>query len=167
MQAVDPRDGGAAPGAVARCDKALFDVLQLFANEGITAGIRRAFVVYLASHNRPGHELLFPTLRDVRRVFEYSFTGMTTEPVELEALLAARAWMVRELQQGLTMDERSFLLSLVAAMPDWKLLSLSHRERLPGLRWKLRNLERWRKSDARKFAEQFVKRARLYDLNFG
>jgi Nucleotidyl transferase AbiEii toxin, Type IV TA system len=30
----------------------LFDVLQLFAHEGITAGVRRAFVVYLASHNR-------------------------------------------------------------------------------------------------------------------
>ena len=27
----------------------LFDVMQLFAHEGITAGIRRAFVVYLAS----------------------------------------------------------------------------------------------------------------------
>ncbi len=33
----------------------LFDVMQLFANEGITPGIRRAFVVYLASHNRPVH----------------------------------------------------------------------------------------------------------------
>jgi len=31
----------------------LFDVMQLFAHEGTTAGIRRAFVVYLASHNRP------------------------------------------------------------------------------------------------------------------
>ena len=31
----------------------LFDVLQLFAHEGITEGIRRAFVIYLASHNRP------------------------------------------------------------------------------------------------------------------
>ena len=29
----------------------LFDVLQLFKHEGITNGIRRAFVVYLASHN--------------------------------------------------------------------------------------------------------------------
>jgi hypothetical protein len=34
----------------------LFDVMQLFAHEGITAGIRRAFVVYLASHNRPDYE---------------------------------------------------------------------------------------------------------------
>jgi predicted nucleotidyltransferase component of viral defense system len=28
----------------------LFDVMQLFAHEGIAAGIRRAFVIYLASH---------------------------------------------------------------------------------------------------------------------
>ena len=44
---------------------------------------------------------------------------MTTEPVELEALLAARERMVRDLQQGLTADERRFLLSLVAAKPEW------------------------------------------------
>lgn len=35
----------------------LFDVMQLFAHEGITSDIRRAFVVYLASHNRPIHEV--------------------------------------------------------------------------------------------------------------
>ena len=29
-----------------------FDVMQLFAHEGITSAVRRAFVVYLASHNR-------------------------------------------------------------------------------------------------------------------
>ena len=84
----------------------LFDVMQLFAHEGITAGIRRAFVVYLASHNRPVHEVLFPSLRDIRQEFEHNFAGMTVEPVELDALLAARERMVRELQQGLTADER-------------------------------------------------------------
>jgi predicted nucleotidyltransferase component of viral defense system len=94
----------------------LFDVLQLFAHEGITAGIRRAFVIYLASHNRPVHEV--------------------------------------ELQQGLSADERRFLLSLVAAEPEWALLDVPHLEQLPGLRWKLQNLERLRKANARKFAEQ-------------
>jgi hypothetical protein len=68
----------------------LFDILQLFAHEGITAGVRRAFVVYLASHNRPVHEVLFPLLRDIRQEFEHNFTGMTAEPVELDALLSAR-----------------------------------------------------------------------------
>jgi predicted nucleotidyltransferase component of viral defense system len=132
----------------------LFDVLQLFAHEGITAGIRRAFVVYLASHNRPVHEVLFPSLRDIRQEFGHNFAGMTDEPVELDALLAARERMVRELQQGLTADERRFLLSLVAAEPEWKLLEVPHLEQLPGLRWKLQNLERLRKADTRKFAEQ-------------
>lgn len=132
----------------------LFDVMQLFAHEGITAGIRRAFVVYLASHNRPVHEVLFPSLRDIRHELEHNFVGMTAEPVELDALLAAREQMMRELQQGLTEDERRFLLSLVTAEPEWALLDIPHVEKLPGVRWKLQNLERLRKANARKFAEQ-------------
>ena len=140
----------------------LFDVMQLFAHEGITAGIRRAFVVYLASHNRPVHEVLFPSLRDIRQDFEHNFAGMTVEPVELDTLLAARERMVHELQQGLTADERRFLMSLVAAEPEWKLLSVPHLEQLPGLRWKLQNLARLQKSDAGKFAEQSDTLARLF-----
>lgn len=132
----------------------LFDVLQLFAHEGITAGIRRAFVVYLASHNRPVHEVLFPSLRDIRQEFEHNFTGMTAKPVDLDALLTARVRMMRELQEGLSADERRFLLSLVAAEPEWSLLGVPHLEQLPGPRWKLQNLERLRKTNARKFAEQ-------------
>jgi predicted nucleotidyltransferase component of viral defense system len=139
----------------------LFDVMQLFAHEGITPGIRRAFVVYLASHNRPVHEVLFPTLRDIRQEFENNFAGMTVEPVALDALLAARKRMVRELQQGLTAGERRFLLSLVAAQPKWTLLHVPHLAELPGLRWKLQNLERLRKADPRKFSEQTDALARL------
>ncbi len=141
----------------------LFDVMQLFAHEGITADIRRAFVVYLASHNRPTHEVLFPQLRDVHQEFEQNFAGMTAEPVELDALLAARERMLRELQQGLTTDERQFLLSLVAAKPEWSLLGVPHLEQLPGLKWKLQNLEKLRKSNAGKFAEQAHALARRFD----
>ena len=135
--------------------------MQLFAHEGITSDIRRAFVVYLASHNRPVHEVLFPMLRDIRQEFENNFAGMTVEPVELDALLAAREQMVRELQQGMTADERRFLLSLVAAEPEWNLLDVPHVQQLPGVRWKLQNLERLRKADARKFADQSNALARL------
>ena len=78
----------------------LFDVMQLFAHEGITPGIRRAFVVYLASSNRPVHEVLFAPLRDIRHDFDHTFQGMTAEPVPLEALLAVRERLVREIQQG-------------------------------------------------------------------
>ncbi|WP_203218735.1 hypothetical protein [Bradyrhizobium campsiandrae] len=108
------------------------------------------------------HEVLFPSLRDIRQDFEHNFAGMTAEPVELDALLAARERMMRELQQGLSADERRFLLSLVAAAPEWSLLGVPHLEQLPGLRWKLQNLERLRKTNARKFAEQSDALARLF-----
>ncbi|MGO9994377.1 MAG: nucleotidyl transferase AbiEii/AbiGii toxin family protein [Steroidobacteraceae bacterium] len=132
----------------------LFDVMLLFAHEGITPGIRRAFVVYLASSNRPIHEVLFPPLRNVQHDYEHNFQGMTAEPVPLDALLAARERMVRELQQGLDDNERRFLLSLVAGAPDWSLLNIAHLEHLPGIRWKLHNLAHLQKSNAKKFAEQ-------------
>src|SRR5579885_2650052 len=139
----------------------LFDVMQLFAHEGITAGIRRAFVVYLASHDRPVHEVLFPSLRDIRQEFEHNFAGMTAEPVELDALLAARERMMRELQHGLTGAERRFLLSIVVAEPEWTLLGVRHLEQLPSLKWKLQNLEKLRKANAKKFGEQADTLARL------
>lgn len=132
----------------------LFDVMQLFTHEGITPGIRRAFVVYLASSNRPVHEVLFPPLRDIRHDYEFNFQGMTGEPVSLDALVAARERMARELQQGLDDNERRFLLSLVAGTPDWSLLGIAHLEHLPGIRWKLHNLAQLQKSNAKKFAEQ-------------
>jgi predicted nucleotidyltransferase component of viral defense system len=132
----------------------LFDVMQLFAHEGITPGIRRAFVVYLASHNRPIHEVLFPTLRNIDREYEFNFKGMTTQPVELAALLAAREQMMHELQGGLDADERQFLLSLVSGWPEWSLLGIAHAEQLPGIRWKLHNLEQLEHKSPKKFAEQ-------------
>lgn len=132
----------------------LFDVMQLFAHEGITPGIRSAFVVYLASSNRPVHEVLFPPLRDIRHDFAHNFHGMTAEPVPLDALLAARERLVREIQQGLDDDERRFLLSLVAGAPEWALLGIDHLEHLPGVRWKLHNLTQLHTTNAAKFAEQ-------------
>lgn len=132
----------------------LFDVMQLFEHEGITPGIRRAFVAYLASHNRPVHEVLFPVLRDVRYDYDRNFVGMTNEPVSIDSLLAARDRLIRELQEGLDGQERQFLLSLVAGEPDWSLLDIPHLEQLPGIRWKLQNLSRLQDTDPARFAEQ-------------
>lgn len=132
----------------------LFDVMQLFAHEGITPGIRRAFVVYLACHNRPVHEVLFPALRDLRQDYERTFKGMTAETIELDELLAARVRLVEELPRALDADERAFLLSLVSNEPQWNLLDVDHLQELPVIRWKLRNLEQLAERSAARFAAQ-------------
>ena len=120
----------------------LFDVMELFAHGGITPEIRRAFVVYLASHNRTLHEVLFPTPKDIRLAYEGSFAGMTTEPVTMEALLETRDRLFQELPAALDANEREFLRTLVRVEPDWALLGIAHLEELPAIRWRLQNLEK-------------------------
>src|SRR5680860_108904 len=68
----------------------LFDMRDLLANEGIDDRLRRAFIVYLLSHDRPMHEVIAVRRKDISREYERGFAGMTREPVALEELLAAR-----------------------------------------------------------------------------
>ena len=132
----------------------LFDVMELFLHGGITPEIRRSFVVYLASHNRPIHEVLFPNLRDISSEYESTFKGMTTEPVELKALVSARERIIAELKAGLDAPEREFLLSLARNEPNWDLLGIEHLEQLPGIRWKLEDLGRLAKANPKKLKAQ-------------
>jgi hypothetical protein len=102
--------------------------MELFKHEGITPGIRRSFVVYLASHNRPVHEVLFPELRDIQMDYERNFIGMTSQPTELAELLETRDRMINELHAGLDANERRFLLSLVRAQPGMGVVGHSARK---------------------------------------
>ena len=129
----------------------LFDVMELFAHGGITDGIRRAFVVYLASHNRTIHEVLFPTPKDIRLAYEGSFAGMTAGPIALEPLLETRARLFRELPADLDANERQFLRTLVRADPDWSLLDIAHLQELPAIRWRLQNLREFSRTSPEKF----------------
>jgi predicted nucleotidyltransferase component of viral defense system len=141
----------------------LFDVLELFAHGGITPEIRRAFVVYLASHNRTIHEVLFPTPKDIQLAYEGSFFGMTTEPVTLQALLDTRERLFRELPAALDANEREFLRSLVRARPDWSVLGVPHLEELPAIRWRLQNLEQLSRNQPARFRAL----AEALDTKFG
>jgi predicted nucleotidyltransferase component of viral defense system len=134
----------------------LFDVHGLFQNEGITDDIRRAFVVFLASHDRPMSELLNPNRKDLKKVFDEQFSGMALEPVSLAVLEETREKLITRINADLTAAEREFLLSLKRLEPKWDLLGLPGIERLPGPQWKLYNL---RKMDPtkRKAAEEKLK----------
>jgi hypothetical protein len=120
----------------------LFDVKLLFENEGLTDGIRKAFIVYLISHDRPIVELLNPGLKDIKQVFENEFGGMTTDPVKLDDLLSVRTELIKQIKESLTEDEKKFLLSVKNMKPEWELLGLNGIKELPGIRWKLMNLQK-------------------------
>lgn len=50
-----------------------FDIRDLLANEGITEDLRRAFLVYLLSHNRPLFEVLSPRKKSLQAKYKSSF----------------------------------------------------------------------------------------------
>lgn len=132
----------------------LFDVLQMFASDGLSDAMVECFVIYLAGHNRPIHEVLFGNDKDIADEFHSAFVSMTTDPVSLDALLETRARLRAELPQRLSGEQRQFLKGLARAQPDWTLLQCPHAAELPALRWKLANLETFRKRRPRDFESQ-------------
>lgn len=122
----------------------LFDVWTMFESGGLSDDMVECFVVYLAGHNRPIHEVLFGNDKDIAPEFRNQFAGMTRDPVELDPLLAARARLREELPRRLSGRHRQFLTGLARAEPDWSLLRCEHAAELPALRWKLRNLATFR-----------------------
>lgn len=125
----------------------LFDVKLLLDDKGISPEIRRAFVVYLAEHNRPMSELLGPTLRDIKRLYREQFIGMTRVEVLLDDLVRVQRSLANTLVRALDDDEREFLLSMKRGEPEWHRLEIEHLAQLPGIQWKLINI---RKMDSAK-----------------
>jgi len=120
----------------------LFDIKMLLETTGITVAMRQAFVVYLASHSRPMHELLTPSLVDQESIFENEFKGMSRTEVTYRELEDARSSLIRILHKELTEDERLFLLSIKKGEPQWHRLPFDNLEQLPALRWKLINIKK-------------------------
>ncbi|BDB29254.1 nucleotidyl transferase AbiEii/AbiGii toxin family protein (plasmid) [Cupriavidus sp. P-10] len=132
----------------------LFDVWQLYESGGITDGMVECFVVYLAGHNRPTPEVLLGNDKDLAAEYDRAFVGMTELPCSLETLLEARARLRQELPRRLTAAQKQFLCGLARAVPDWFLLQCRHAAEMPALRWKLSNLETFRKRRPSDFSAQ-------------
>ena len=132
----------------------LFDVEHMIDRFGLPQEFVDCFVAYLSGHNRPIHEVLFASPKPLAEVFNSEFVGMTIDPVTLEQLETMQKKLLDTLPAALTADHRAFLLSLARAEPDWDRMPFAHLRDLPAVRWKLLNLGKLRKSNAKRFAQQ-------------
>ncbi len=132
----------------------LFDVKQLYENEGLTDDLFRVFLVYLASSSRPPHELLNPNLRDLETVFAKEFEGMTVLPVTVGELETARGNLIQDIRARLSGRTADYLIGLADGEPDFDLIGLPDLSRLPAIRWKLQNIAVLMQQDPAKHREQ-------------
>lgn len=119
----------------------LFDVRDLFANEGLTDELRKTFLVYLLSHNRPMGEVLSGRVKDLAGEYRDGFEGMTETAVPIEELVATQTRLIPELIGQMPAEHRTFLLGFERGAPDWALLGIRHASELPAVRWRQRNLD--------------------------
>lgn len=139
----------------------LFDVKLLYEHEGITDDLFRAFLVYVASSNRPPHELLNPNLSPLDDVFEKEFSGMTNDAVTVADLEAVRVRLIQDVQSRLNQNAAHFLRTLADGAPAFEAIGLASAAALPAVQWKLRNILQLRDTNPEKYAAQ---RTRLETL---
>ncbi|MDX8500229.1 nucleotidyl transferase AbiEii/AbiGii toxin family protein [Mesorhizobium sp. VK4C] len=132
----------------------LFDVKLLYENEGFTDALFRTFLVYVASSPRPVQELIKPNLSPLDEPFVQEFAGMTTIPVTVEDLAAARDRLLADIDSRMDDTAREFLIGLHDGEPDFEAIGLPQAANLPAIRWKLLNLKKLIAENPDKHAEQ-------------
>jgi predicted nucleotidyltransferase component of viral defense system len=120
----------------------LFDVRDLLANEGIDDALRRAFIVYMLSHDRPMSEVLAPTRKNISEEFLRGFDGTTEQPVCIDELVTAREALIEDIVDAMPDSHRQFLLSFERGKPDWALLDVPGAPKLPAVLWRQHNLDK-------------------------
>jgi predicted nucleotidyltransferase component of viral defense system len=132
----------------------LFDVKLMLENEGFKDDIKRGLIYGLASSTRPIHEMLDPNLQDQRSAFENQFVGMSDVPFSYEDYERTRDMLISTIRASLTTEDKAFLLSFNRLAPDWAIYNF---EDFPSVKWKLLNLETFRKKSPKEWQTQIDK----------
>jgi len=120
----------------------LFDIHMFLAKDKLDDTLRKTFIVYLISNNRPISELINPNRLDMRRVHENEFEGMSLTSLSYETLEETRETLIHQISADLTSHERQFLLSFKIGKPEWDLLGVKGIECFPAVQWKLQNIHK-------------------------
>lgn len=120
----------------------LFDISILFRKGGFNTDLKKSFIVYLLSHNRPIIELLNPKFINIRSIFNSEFLGMVSEDVTCEELENTRIELVNVINKALTERDRQFIISFKEGNPMWELLGVDGIQNMPAIKWKLYNISK-------------------------
>jgi len=132
----------------------LFDINGFLNDSERNESIIKGFIAMLLSHNRPIHELLNPQEKDRSEVLQKEFAGMTDTKFSIQDHSRSLRALVQFIQNGIH-PYKQFLLDFVSLKTDFSQLESPGIERLPAIRWKLRNLEILRERNPVKFDEQY------------
>lgn len=135
----------------------LFDIYNLLNTVGINSEIKNGFIPLLLAGNRPLHEMLKPNFQMDEDIFDKEFAGMTDESFTFDEAKRTFLKLVENIHTILTDEDKRFLLDFVQLKANLQAADISNLDKLPGIKWKLKNLENLQNQNPEKFQEQYDK----------
>jgi len=132
----------------------IFDIHYMFSNNDFSPSIKKGFIFYLISSNRPIAEMLNPNLKHQRDVLENQFSGMTEESFSYDDFENTRKNLINLVNQTLTVDDKIFLKSIEMGSPIWEIYNFSI---FPAVNWKLNNVLKLINENKPKYLKQLEK----------
>ena len=132
----------------------LFDVKELIERDGINEELVKGFIAMLLSHDKPLHETLNPNIKNQTEIFEKQFQGMTNKNfsyVEHEQTLNNLINIIKEK----IFPYKQHLLDFVSLKGDLGNFKINNLEKLPAIKWKIKNLQKLQSMNIKKFEEQY------------
>ena len=132
----------------------LFDIKELIERDGINEELVKGFIAMLLSHDKPLHETLNPNIKNQTEIFEKQFQGMTNKNfsyVEHEQTLNNLINIIKEK----IFPYKQHLLDFVSLKGDLGNFKINNLEKLPAIKWKIKNLQKLQSMNIKKFEEQY------------
>lgn len=123
--------------------------------------VKDGFILCLLGSDNPIAESLHPNEIDQHQASRNQFEGMSDVPFSYEDYIKAKTDLLKLVNDNLTDDDKSFLLSFEEGAPDWSKCCTGDLSAYPAVRWKLFNIEKLKKSNPTKH-EQEVKKLRSF-----
>ena len=157
------------------CEKAKAEFgMSCFANivswsRGITSddfgAVKNGFMLCLLGSDKPIIESLNPNPIDQQEALDNQFEGMTDEPFNYDDYQTARLNLLEVVNQGLTDDDKAFLISFEDGNPDWSKCCAGDLSYYPSVRWKLQNIAKLKSSNPTKHEEGIKKLVDYFNRN--
>ena len=141
----------------------LFDIKELLERDGINEELVKGFIAMLLSHDKPLHETLNPNIKNQTEIFEKQFQGMTNKKfsyIEHEQTLNNLINIIKEKILPYKQPLLDFV-SLKGNLSDFKINNL---EKLPAIKWKIKNLQKLQSMNIKKFEEQYNQLYKYFEV---
>ncbi len=144
--------GGKIAAALSRQHpRDLFDCRDMTSDDFET--VKNGFMLCLLGSDKPIIESLNPNPIDQQEALDNQFEGMTDEPFSYDDYQKARLNLLEVANQGLTDDDKAFLISFEDGNPDWSKCCAGDLSCYPSVRWKLQNIAKLKSSNPTKHKE--------------